>query len=116
MLTNCLRALLIAMVLAPALSFAQQIFIDAPVEGDTLTSPTMTLRMSVSNDFKPGEDGRILIRVDGISVLETPALRTTLTVPPGTHQVEAQLVDMRSRPLSTSVPDQIKVTVDDRSD
>ena len=111
-----LRALLIAMVLAPALSFAQQIFIDAPVDGDTLTGPTITLRMSVSNDFKLGEDGRILIRVDGMRILETQALRATLAIPPGTYQVEAELVDMRSRPISSSVPDQVKVTMDDRSD
>ncbi len=114
--TSCLRALLIAVLFSPALSFAQNIFIDSPAEGDTLTGPTVTLRMSVSRDFEPGKDGRILIRVDGISVLETRALRATIAIPPGTHEVEARLVDMRSRPISTSQPDQVKVTMDYRSD
>ena len=116
MKTSCQRALLIAVVLSPAMSFAQNLFIDAPAQGDTLTGPTMTLRMSVSSDFQPGEDGRILIRVDGVRVLETQALRTTIAIPPGTHQVEAQLVDMRSRPISTSLPAQVKITMDDLSD
>jgi len=114
--TSCRRALLMAVVLTPAISFAQSIFIDAPAEGDTVTSPTVTLRMSVSSDFELGRDGRILIRVDGVRVLETQALRATIPLPPGTHQVEAQLVDMRSRPISTSLPEQVKITMDDRSD
>lgn len=114
--TSCLRVLLTFVVLSPALSLAQNIFIDAPAQGATLTGPTVTLRMSVSNDFELGRDGRILIRVDGVRVLETEALRITIAVPPGTHQLEARLVDMRSRPISTSVPDQVKITMDDRSD
>ena len=116
MKTSCRRALLMAVVLAPGISLAQSIFIDAPAEGDTVTSPTVTMRMSVSSDFELGRDGRILIRVDGVRVLETQALRATITLLPGTHQVEAQLVDMRSRPISTSLPEQVKITMDDRSD
>ena len=116
MKTSCLRALLIAVFLSPAVSFAQNIFIDAPAEGDTVTGPTMTLRMSVSSDFTVGEDGRILVRVDGVRILETPTLRATLVIPPGTHQVEAQLVDLRSRPISTSLPAEVKVTIDSLSD
>jgi hypothetical protein len=63
-----------------------------------------------------GKDGRILIRVDGVRAFETETLRTPVAIPPGTHEVEAQLVDMRSRPISTSIPDQVKVTMDDWSD
>jgi hypothetical protein len=107
---------LIAVVLSPALSFAQNLFIDSPAQGDTLTGPMMTLRMSVSSDFTVGEDGRILIRVDGVRVLETQTLRATIALPPGTHQVEARLVDMRSRPISTSLPAEVKITIDDLSD
>jgi hypothetical protein len=113
---SCRRALLIAVALSPALCFAQQIFIDEPFQGDTVRSPTVTFRMSVSSDFELGEDGRILIRVDGYRILETDSLRTTLVISPGTHEVEAQLVDMRSRPVRTSIPDQVKFTIDDLSD
>ncbi|HXN42433.1 MAG TPA: hypothetical protein VN918_11630 [Myxococcaceae bacterium] len=108
--------LLIAVVFSPAISFAQHIFIESPAQGDTVTSPTVFLRMSVSSDFELGKDGRILIRVDGVRVFETEALRAPVAIPPGTHEVEAQLVDMRSRPISTSIPDQVKVTMDDWSD
>ena len=111
-----LPALLITVVLSPAVSLAQNIFIDAPAQGDTLTSQIVTLRMSVSRGFKLGEEGRILIRVDGSKVFETEALRATFTLAPGAHQVEAQLVDMRSRPISSSVPGEVKITIDDRSD
>jgi hypothetical protein len=72
--------------------------------------------MSVSSGFRLGEDGRILIRVDGVKILETQRLRTTIALSPGTHQVEAQLVDMRSRPISSSLPEEVKITMDDRSD
>ena len=116
MKTHCLLALLTAVVLSPALSFGQNIFIDSPAEGDTLTGPTVILLMSVSSDFALGTDGRILIQVDGVNVLETQALRTIIPIPPGTHEVEARLVDMRSRPIPTSQPDQVKITRDDRSD
>jgi|GEM_PF-6452232 len=116
MVTSGLRVLLIAVILSPALSFAQSIFIDAPAQGDTLTGSTVTLRMSVSNDFELGKDGRILIRVDGLRILETQALRATIAMPPGTYEVEAQLVDLRSRPISSSISDRIKITIDDRSD
>lgn len=110
------RALLTAVVLSPALCFAQHIFIDSPAEGDTVTSPTVVLRMSVSADFELGKDGRILIWVDGVRAFETQSLRTSIAIPAGTHELQAQLVDMRSRPISTSIPDQVKVTVDDWSD
>ncbi len=116
MKTSRLSALSIAMVLWPALSFAQNIFIDSPAQGDTLAGPTMTLRLSVSSDFTVGEDGRILIRVDGVRVVETPTLRATIAIPSGTHQVEAQLVDMQGRPISTALPAQVKVTMDELSD
>ena len=43
-------------------------------------------------------------------------VRATIAIPPGTHQVEAQLVDMRSRPISTSLPAQVKVTMDNLGD
>jgi hypothetical protein len=109
-------ALLIAVVFSPAISFAQHIFIDSPAQGDTLAGPTTTLRLSVSSDFTVGEDGRILIRVDGVRVVETPTLRATIAIPSGTHQVEAQLVDMRGRPISTALPAQVKVTMDELSD
>jgi hypothetical protein len=72
--------------------------------------------MSVSSDFQLGTDGRILIRVDGVRIFETEALRATVAVPPGTHEVEAQLVDMRSRPISSSIPEQVKITMNDWSD
>ncbi len=111
MKTICQRALLAAMVLSPALSFAQNIFIDAPTEGETIYGPTMTLRMSVSSDFELGTDGRILIRVDGVPVMETAALRATVALSPGTHEVEARLVDRKSRPIQTSQPEQVKVTM-----
>jgi hypothetical protein len=101
-------------LLGPALSFAQSIFIESPAEGDTITSPQVTLQISVSRDFVPGRDGKILIRVDGVRVRETESLRVTLTLAPGTHQIEAVLVDPQGRPISTSLPAQVKVTIDDR--
>ena len=106
---------LIASALWPALSFAQSIFIDSPSEGETLIGPMVTVRMSVS-DFDLGQDGRIRIRVDGYWVEETERLRATVAVPPGTHQLEARLVDRRGKPFDTALPEMVKFTVRDEDD
>jgi hypothetical protein len=103
--------LLAALILWPALSFAQSIFIDSPREGQTVIGPTVSLRMSVE-DFELGQDGRIVILLDDMFVQETDRLRLILAVPPGTHQIEARLVNMRSKPIDTSLPETVKFTMD----
>jgi hypothetical protein len=112
-MNRCIQALLAAAVLCPTLSFAQNIFIDSPPEGETVIGPTVTIRMSVA-DFQIGRDGRIRIAVDGIFVTETERLRVTLALPPGTHEIEARLVDQRNKPLD-AIPDTVKFTLADPS-
>ena len=112
---NFFHPLLIALFLWPALSLAQSIFIDSPSEGETVIGPTVTIRMSVT-DFDLGQDGRIRIQVDGNWVEDTERPRATVAVPPGTHQVEARLVDRRGKRIDTVLAETVKFTVKDDND
>ncbi len=107
-------AVLIASVLWPALSFAQSIFIDSPSQGETVSGPSVTIRMSVT-DFELGQDGRIRIQMDGYWLEETERLRVTFDVLPGTHELEARLVNQRGKPLA-ALPETVKFTVSDETD
>jgi hypothetical protein len=106
-----LRATVLGSLLWSGLCFAQNIFIDSPRDGNTVPGPTVKLRLTVSDDFVVGQDGRILILVDGAPVGELATLRSVLWLPPGTYEIQAELVDLRSRRIATSIPAQSKVTV-----
>jgi hypothetical protein len=93
------------------LCFAQNIFLDRPRDGATVPGPTVTVRATVSDDFVVGQDGRIRILVDGAPVAEIATLATVLWLPAGTYQIQAELVDLRSRRITTSIPAQSKVSV-----
>jgi hypothetical protein len=93
------------------LCFAQNVFIDSPSDGSTVSGPVVNLQFSVSDNFVVGQDGRIRIRVDGVPVAEIASLKTALPLPAGTHQIQAELVDMQGRPITTSIPAETKVTV-----
>lgn len=106
---------LLASILWPTLSFAQSIFIDSPSEGETLIGPTVTIRLSVA-DFDLGQDGRIRIQIDGYWVEDTKQPRATFAVSPGTHELEARLVDRRGKRIDTALPETVKFTVKDDND
>jgi hypothetical protein len=98
------------------LCFAQNLFIDSPRNGNTVPGPTVNLRLTVSDDFVVGQDGRIRILVDGAPIGELATLSSVISLPPGTYEIQAELVDLRSRRIATSIPAQSKVTVRWESD
>ncbi len=106
-----LRATMLGSLLWSGLCFAQNIFLDRPRDGATVPGPTVTVRATVSEDFVVGQDGRIRILVDGAPVGEIATLSTVLWLPAGTYEIQAELVDLRSRRIATSIPAQSKVTV-----
>jgi hypothetical protein len=107
------KCLLVIGALWPALSFAQNIFIDSPSDGATLVGPYVTLRMSVS-DYPLG-NRMIRVAMDGTFIGETNRLKVTLPVGPGTHQVEVWLVNRRSETIETSLPETVKFTIEEPS-
>jgi hypothetical protein len=107
-------ALVTAGLLWPTLSFGQSIFIESPSQGDTVIGPTVTLEMSVA-EFQLGDEGGIMISIDGMLIGETERLKVVLVVSPGTHQIEAWLVNGRGQPIETSLPETVKFTMAERS-
>ncbi len=106
-----LCATMLGSIFWPGLCFAQNIILDRPRDGATVPGPTVTVRATVSDDFVVGQDGRIRILVDGAPVAEIATLATVLWLPAGTYEIQAELVDLRSRRITTSIPAQSKVSV-----
>lgn len=110
------RAAMLGSLFWSGLCFAQNLFIDSPRNGNTVPGPTVNLRLTVSDDFVVGQDGRIRILVDGAPIGELATLSSVISLPPGTYEIQAELVDLRSRRIATSIPAQSKVTVRWESD
>jgi len=104
-------ATIVGSIFWSGLCFAQNIILDRPRDGATVPGPTVTVRATVSDDFVVGRDGRILILVNGAPVGEIATLSTVLWLPAGTYEIKAELVDLRSRRIATSIPAESKVTV-----
>jgi len=90
--------------------------IDRPNEGDTTSSSgIVSIAVSVSDDFIPGQDGFVEIWVDGNFAiwLKGPDGTTgTVTLSPGNHTLQARLVTMYHQPLRVpAVSDRVLVTV-----
>lgn len=73
-----------------------------PFAGSTVTSP-FTVRLAV-DQFRPGagQDGFVVVQLDGKTVATTDQLQVTVTASPGSHALTAMLVDPQKKPLSGS--------------
>jgi hypothetical protein len=86
--------------------------IERPTQAETTSSGTVTVSVTLSDDFIAGQDGWVEIWVDGALVKTLKGTKGTVSLSPGNHNIQARLVNMQHRPLRVpAVSDRILVTV-----
>jgi hypothetical protein len=112
-----MRSLLSAALSAAVLSisgvaFGATVTLDRPTQGETASSGTLTVSVSLSQDFQAGRDGWVEIWVDGVRAITLKGTRGQVNLKPGDHLIQARLVNLQHAGLRVrTYSDQVTVTV-----
>jgi hypothetical protein len=86
--------------------------LDKPVQGETASSGTITVSVSLSQDFQAGRDGWVQIWLDGALAMTLSGTSGKTTLAPGNHQIQARLVRLDHQPLRIPAnSEQITMTI-----
>ena len=105
-------ALLVGLLGAAGVALGATVTIDRPSQGSTAAGGTVTVAVSVSSGFQIGQDGWVQIWVDGRPTKVLAGTNGTVTMPPGDHEIQARLVNLKHQALRVPAnSEQITVTV-----